>query len=1596
MGLAHGRRVWYNSKHDTAFKAYSARREDGWACMLIWPLRSFAFTSKLKRHFYYFLQRSVRRPVTNTLTHHKGKEKQMNIKGKLERLAVAFLAIVGMLAPFGAWADMWEDDDGHVWTYSTNNISATVSAVTGAEYDMEIPATLGGKPVVAFGTIFKGNTKISEVVIPDSVTTIAANAFSGCSQLQSVTVGAGVMSVGESAFSSCSLLQKIELPATTTAIGRGAFACCVKLTTAKLPGVTSIPGADAGRYPGGPYFAGNGAFYGCDKLRTIQLGDNLTTIGNGAFYDCNELYDLVIPDSVTSIGNYAFAECNKLHSVTVGRSVISIGVQAFYNDAQLEELTFTGTAIQSIFAEAFRNCTNLQALDIPESVTYIGEYCFSNCDSIQTLTIPDSVTICTNGAFAFCDGLKEVKFGGGLTHIAGAGDGRYPGGPYFEGNGMLYGCSALTNVTLNAALRSIGHGAFYGCSALPEITIPGNVRTIGRYAFSACGLLKKVSIGDNVRLIDYCAFYDDAKLETVKFGAKVQTISESAFNNCSAMKNFTLPDTVLTIGDWAFKNCRSVKAVTLPDSVGIIGVGSFAYCTGLESVSIGDGIEEISGADNAGYGAFYGCTSLTNVKIGASVATIGTKAFYGCSALPEIEIPSCVSTVGAYSFAECSALSKVDIKNGGVTSIGDKAFLNDKALVTANLGNRLVTIGDRAFQYCTSLTGLTLPDSLITIYGWCFEGDTSLKSIVIPDKVKDLNCGAFAYCTGLESVKIGKTLAVIGGAGDGRYPGGPYFAGYGAFYGCTALRNVDFGTTLAQISCGAFYGCSSLASVTIPDSVTKVGGYAFGNCTSLCTVTLGTGVATMGNNVFDGDTALHYVEFKGEAAPANMGSNIYKGTRASVTTYVAEGSTGWTALYQTGLPETWQGKAITYAPPPEGAGNPYDFYVYSCKATVSRTDYYWSLMLTTNRYVHGKTVPASVTTIREGDTVYLSYAFDEYWRGEAFDVTNRFTLSGAKTGIIDLGYTVEAHSTVSCWWNTNAVPEQLQNLGPGEYTLTLQLNGDNRLEETDYSNNTTSIAFTVVGVPKYTVAFNLNGAWGPSPASRTIYEGKVVGELPQVDVPSGWTFLGWFTAAEGGTAVNAGTPIFADTVLYAHWQAGAGLYSIRFIRNDGAGTMETRGFGHGLSTPLPKVASLGFARKGMVFKGWATSSANASAGKIWKTDGAVVATPTAVGTTMDAIAVWELADGYYGIKFNKNDGTGKWRGVACKYGEATALPSCGAGLGWTRAGYTFMGWATSAANAAAGKVWKGDRGTVQTAASAGTTLNVYAIWEKTLTYTIKYGKYDGTGETFSSNYVWGVESHVPTATKSPLFWQRAGFDWLGWSTSPANADAGKVWKAGWGSISKPVDADGTLFVYACWRLQSGYYAIKFFRNDGTAAWRSKAFQYGVATRLPTVANGLRWSRAGYTFAGWATSAAKAAAGTVYRDDWGIVTSPVAAGQTLTLYAIWRPIASANQAVRRMSACVSRKTARAAHADGAARAATIAVPQTTIEPGYYAGRLADGSGAYELIVGDYNAAGYVRIDFDTGESLFAEAEVVMFTDDAIVLTTEDGDVYLLLP
>ena len=181
--------------------------------------------------------------------------------------------------------------------------------------------------------------------------------------------------------------------------------------------------------------------------------------------------------------------------------------------------------------------------------------------------------------------------------------------------------------------------------------------------------------------------------------------------------------------------------------------------------------------------------------------------------------------------------------------------------------------------------------------------------------------------------------------------------------------------------------------------------------------------------------------------------------------------------------------------------------------------------------------------------------------------------------------------------------------------------------------------------------------------------------------------------------------------LYAMWAVKPGSYAIEFVRNDGAGTWRTVGFNYGEKTRMPSVANgLKWARRGYEFKGWALTTADAAAARVWKGDWAYLSSPVKAGQILTVYAVWELKPGYYQIRFNKNDGTGRWRTLGFQLGASTKLSTI-AGLGWERPGYKFVGWASNAANADAGKVWKTDGEWIKNAAAEGRTLSIYAIWE---------------------------------------------------------------------------------------------------------------------------------------------------------------------------------------------------------------------------------------------------------------------------------------------
>ncbi len=229
-----------------------------------------------------------------------------------------------------------------------------------------------------------------------------------------------------------------------------------------------------------------------DDIKTVTVGNGVTTIGSGAFYKCASLTSIEISNTVTSIGNYAFSQCTSLGSITIPGSVTTIGSNAFYYCTSLATVTIgESSGLISIDYNAFYQCTELTSIEIPDSVTSIGAAAFASCSKLKEVTIGNSVTSIGAGAFASCSKLKEVTIGNSVTSI---------------GAGAFASCSKLKEVTIGNSVTSIGAGAFASCSKLKEVTIGNSVTSIGAGAFASCSKLKEVTIGNSVTSIGSSAF----------------------------------------------------------------------------------------------------------------------------------------------------------------------------------------------------------------------------------------------------------------------------------------------------------------------------------------------------------------------------------------------------------------------------------------------------------------------------------------------------------------------------------------------------------------------------------------------------------------------------------------------------------------------------------------------------------------------------------------------------------------------------------------------------------------------------------------------------------------------------------------------------------------------------------------------------------------------------------------------------------------------------------------------------------------------------------------------------------------------------------
>ena len=474
--------------------------------------------------------------------------------------------------------------------------------------------TLPGNLKSVGESAFQECSSLETINLPSGITSIGNYGFLECKNLKSVTLPSGLISIGDRAFNSCISLTSLDLPSSLTTAGEMALAGCPQLTSLTLhSGLTNIKGNNL---LGGYTFYNNlkdvryiidsdletylqsnhpiindircGIKYYLNdqEITTLEIPSGITSIGDGVFLSSNNLTNLTLSSKITSAGKYAFNNCSNLKDIRyyiyddlatyiqkghpafyvncgikyywnnqeittleIPTSVTSIGNHAFYCCNGLTSIDFPSN-LSSIGDWAFSNCSGLTSVDLPSSITKMGEYVFNNCENLSNVNLPSGITTISTGAFSYCSNLKYIELPAGITSI---GDDAFvncsnlqninlPSGITTIGSGAFWDCSNLTNVILPSVLTSIGDIAFVNCSNLANVTLSSNITSIGRSAFSDCKSLKNLTISKDVTSIKDIRFnndYEELELESV-YVAWQNPIEAGSFFNRIKISNCTL------------------------------------------------------------------------------------------------------------------------------------------------------------------------------------------------------------------------------------------------------------------------------------------------------------------------------------------------------------------------------------------------------------------------------------------------------------------------------------------------------------------------------------------------------------------------------------------------------------------------------------------------------------------------------------------------------------------------------------------------------------------------------------------------------------------------------------------------------------------------------------------------------------------------------------------------------------------------------------------------------------------------------------------------------------------------------------------------
>lgn len=533
-----------------------------------------------------------------------------------------------------------EDTKGLTFSFSEDGQTVSITGFDGSRSVVEIPETYGGAKVTSIAAgAFRGQTMITDVVIPEGVTYIGREAFAGCSALVRVKIPTSVTQVGANLFEGTpydstltgelvyinSILYRCQSDAVTVSIRQGTTVIAEEAFINRVNLAAIV-------VPDGVSYIGSNAFKNCSALSQIEIPKSVRDIVANAFdgtkwyedrkhemiYINDLLYRVpaeIIVQSEQPTGSLRDKDAAELAKSGVATQIIP------YTDVIVQgettticTLAFANTPVQKVQLPstlttirygAFQNCTALKQITLPKSMTFIEGGAFQNCSVLSSILVPQNVTYLGASAFSGCTSLTSATLPEAITRIS---------------SGLFENCSLLTTVQASSALTSIGSRAFAETSALSSFTFPQTLTAVGAESFTGSGIVT-ANLPQSVTYLGAGAFADCTKLVYAQVPAAIQAIRERTFRNCTELKNVSIPEGIRYIGAAAFQNDVSLQTVDFAQSLLTICDNAF------EGSGVGEGLVLPPALRTIGSRAFAGCMRLTSLTIPADIRKMGSQAF---------------------------------------------------------------------------------------------------------------------------------------------------------------------------------------------------------------------------------------------------------------------------------------------------------------------------------------------------------------------------------------------------------------------------------------------------------------------------------------------------------------------------------------------------------------------------------------------------------------------------------------------------------------------------------------------------------------------------------------------------------------------------------------------------------------------------------------------------------------------------------------------------------------------------------------------------------------------------------------------------------